>query len=249
MGHSVQTFFHTEDHKKLQARISWSVSDIASIDKIAIIAHPYGSLGGNYNNNVVVSLERYFTTQRYVTICYNARGVSGSTGRGSWDGEAECQDYQTIVDFCISPGSSSQSEEALNRFKNCRFNTIACVGYSYGSLAASSARLNVTDKTIYYVLISYPIGVLWALTRGRTSTFTRRLVEAGAESNAKGLVIFGNHDQFTGAARYETWTAEIREQNCRFEIKCLEDMDHFWAGSENELVEAMHQWQQKEGLV
>ncbi|KAF9273418.1 hypothetical protein BGZ68_001526 [Mortierella alpina] len=102
-----------------------------------VIAHPYGPLGGSYNNNVVGALLQWFETYSLQTldhsstpgdptsrtkcqtkpvslacvICaFNFRGCGKSKGRTSWFGEAERDDYQTIVDF-LQSGSRSGSAQ------------------------------------------------------------------------------------------------------------------------------------------
>ncbi|KAG0046414.1 hypothetical protein BGZ83_008427 [Gryganskiella cystojenkinii] len=90
-----------------------------------VISHPYGPLGGSYNNNVVGALMQWFETQplqikneeaRFDENSYNTRtvplacvicavnfrGCGKSKGKTSWTGEAERQDYQTAVDFLQS---------------------------------------------------------------------------------------------------------------------------------------------------
>ncbi|KAF9976392.1 hypothetical protein BGZ73_008670 [Actinomortierella ambigua] len=89
-----------------------------------VIAHPYGPLGGSIHNNVVGSLLQWFETHPLLdqadedatqgsstsktvslacVICaVNFRGCGKSGGRTSWTGEAEREDYQTVIDFLQS---------------------------------------------------------------------------------------------------------------------------------------------------
>ncbi|KAG0335025.1 hypothetical protein BG004_000170 [Podila humilis] len=143
-----------------------------------VIAHPYGPLGGSYNNNVVGALLQWFETYPLQTtrnddyvyptsssfsssnsangssgikkkrnsstttknkaedapeeegaisensssqlvslasvICaFNFRGCGKSKGRTSWFGEAEREDYQTVIDFLQSGGSPVASSTSV----------------------------------------------------------------------------------------------------------------------------------------
>ncbi|KAG9072555.1 hypothetical protein KI688_000326 [Linnemannia hyalina] len=138
-----------------------------------VIAHPYGPLGGSYNNNVVGALLQWFETSSLAApttlstkkskkgaagkrnstgarkggldqdtgnagaaasptsaksagggaqaeslacvICaFNFRGCGKSKGRTSWFGEAEREDYQTVVDFLQSGSRTGTSTSHLS---------------------------------------------------------------------------------------------------------------------------------------
>ncbi|KAF9952704.1 hypothetical protein BGZ72_005992 [Mortierella alpina] len=138
-----------------------SVSPQPTVYTGVVIAHPYGPLGGSYNNNVVGALLQWFETYSLQTlghsstsdsptsrtksqsipvlslacvICaFNFRGCGKSKGRTSWFGEAERDDYQTIVDF-LQGGSlsgSTQLDNAIQHTEN----------------KGSAARMKVYDET------------------------------------------------------------------------------------------------------
>ncbi|KAG0372099.1 hypothetical protein BGX24_000740 [Mortierella sp. AD032] len=136
-----------------------------------VIAHPYGPLGGSYNNNVVGAMLQWFETSSLsapitlstssrkskkatkrnstgvrkgslqdtgspasassptasavsagaqseslacVICAFNFRGCGKSKGKTSWFGEAEREDYQTIVDFLQSGSRTGSSTSHLN---------------------------------------------------------------------------------------------------------------------------------------
>ena len=108
-------------------------------------------------------------------------------------------------------------------------------GYSAGSLSASrcfhDSSLPCTSQSsvrIRYVLVSYPLSVLWALTGLRAGPFTsalERLVArtarpdshddddggiSGGAKQAAVLSVRGTADQFTGDAKYGVWEARLR---------------------------------------
>ncbi|KAG0024825.1 hypothetical protein BGZ81_007584 [Podila clonocystis] len=229
-----------------------------------IIAHPYGPLGGSYNNNVVGALLQWFETyplqatrnDDYIypsstpsakkrnstgtskssldldpsstseeastsseanpkakakknsknqvslacVICaFNFRGCGKSKGRTSWFGEAEREDYQTIIDFLQSGGSPSsvhdgqdvprQAPKVYNESGNeitpprlpflSRF---ILSGFSYGGLIASTIPPPLRDPSVpdgarlptSYIFVSYPAGVAWFLTSGSHGSFAKR---------------------------------------------------------------------------
>ncbi|KAG0298130.1 hypothetical protein BGZ98_000320 [Dissophora globulifera] len=135
-----------------------------------VIAHPYGPLGGSYNNNVVGAMLQWFETYPLqataddiastsstssitqqqsssastaedavestaaatdapeksrdhsknrptplacVICAFNFRGCGKSKGKTSWTGEAEREDYQTVVDF-LQSGSHAGSSHLEN---------------------------------------------------------------------------------------------------------------------------------------
>jgi alpha/beta superfamily hydrolase len=107
-----------------------------------LIAHPYGPLGGNLHNNVVVALCRAFVALGFSTLRYNSRGVGKSGGRTSWNGLPEVED---LVNLCTYVTDELQQG-----------NIVLC-GYSYGSVSTLAAACEIKSlKAI--ISISYPIG-------------------------------------------------------------------------------------------
>ncbi|OAD06179.1 hypothetical protein MUCCIDRAFT_106744 [Mucor lusitanicus CBS 277.49] len=159
-----------------------------------IIAHPYGPLGGNMNNNVVIALQQYFRSKGYVTICMNFRGCGKSKGRTSWTAMAEREDYMSI-------------------------------GYSFGAMIANT--IDCDSVPCAHLLISIPLGVIWALATTKAAYFKR------PPPHDKTLCIYGDHDQFTRASRFRDW--------CHDAV-CIPDADHFWMNLEPLLIEQVDLW-------
>jgi hypothetical protein len=57
------------DGVRLAAKVCNRRSPIA-----VVLAHPYGPLGGNRNNNVIVKLTQFMAREGFSTIRFNARG-------------------------------------------------------------------------------------------------------------------------------------------------------------------------------
>ncbi|KAF9339372.1 hypothetical protein BGZ91_006137 [Linnemannia elongata] len=165
-----------------------------------VIAHPYGPLGGSYNNNVVGALLQWFETSSLsapitlstkkskkgaagkrnsngakkgsldqdtgnagntasptsaksagggaqaeslacVICAFNFRGCGKSKGKTSWFGEAEREDYQTVVDFLQSGSSTGTSTSHLNNILEQRDS-------GTGSPASNRAVFDETGREI-----------------------------------------------------------------------------------------------------
>ena len=64
-----------------------------------IVCHPYGMLGGNLHNNVVVAVTKALGDAGFTTLRFNFRGVGRSSGRGTWRGDGEMEDLRTAIRF------------------------------------------------------------------------------------------------------------------------------------------------------
>jgi alpha/beta superfamily hydrolase len=106
-----------------------------------VLTHPYGPLGGEKNNNVVLSLARFFQTRGISTVRFNFRGVGRSTGRGSWRGEPERQDVLAACKHLLTGGDDGNSP--VKRVILC--------GYSYGSAIASSCADELPEIVAFVV--------------------------------------------------------------------------------------------------
>lgn len=110
--------------------------------RLAIVAHPYAPLGGNYDDRVVLRVVALLLSLDWVVATFNFRGAAGEVGKTSWTGRAEVADYTSVVAWALAyvqclPGGTG---------------TVALLlaGYSYGSLVAS--RLPVTETGIVPLL-------------------------------------------------------------------------------------------------
>ncbi|OQO08650.1 hypothetical protein B0A48_06520 [Cryoendolithus antarcticus] len=126
----------------------------------AIIAHPYASLGGSYDDPVVLALTRCLLHSGFIVGTFNFRGASESKGRTSWTGRAERQDYASFAGFMIyllqrlqspagarrpilqGPQGSDLSRATIDTIGSSTEHPIArpsllLAGYSYGSLILS----------------------------------------------------------------------------------------------------------------
>ncbi|KAJ5579863.1 uncharacterized protein N7459_005848 [Penicillium hispanicum] len=112
----------------------------------AIVAHPYASLGGCYDDPVVSFIGDELLQAGYVLGTFNFRGAGGSEGATSWTAKPELGDYVSFYAFMLqylhelssvtqrlrqSPGrqdSVPQGDQSIH---------LILGGYSYGSMIAS----------------------------------------------------------------------------------------------------------------
>jgi alpha/beta superfamily hydrolase len=113
----------------------------------AIVAHPYASLGGSFDDGVVASVGSILLQQGIVLGTFNFRGAGDSPGRVSWTGRAELSDYVSFYGFmlCLATAVSSASHNvdsakptsAPAQHSPAKAPLLILGGYSYGSLIAS----------------------------------------------------------------------------------------------------------------
>ncbi|KAK6333066.1 hypothetical protein TWF718_010890 [Orbilia javanica] len=160
--------------------------------KVAVVAHPYASLGGTWDDPVVLSLVALLARKGYVVATFNFCGAGNSKGKTSWTGEREREEYATVAAFvtkyveCIDPHTftigTPPTTASTNPVSDAPTTNAAplkkqpikvlLAGYSYGSLIASrtppaSRILKTVDKDIlaYATRTAYE----WASTEKRRS--------------------------------------------------------------------------------
>ncbi|KAL4984034.1 Alpha/Beta hydrolase protein [Aspergillus falconensis] len=99
----------------------------------AIVAHPYASLGGCYDDPVVSFVGGELLEAGYVVGTFNFRGAGGSNGRTSWTAKPELADYVSFYGFMMFYLRCLK----LQLGKNSEGIHLILGGYSYGSLIAS----------------------------------------------------------------------------------------------------------------
>ncbi|SPO19727.1 uncharacterized protein UTRI_00120_B [Ustilago trichophora] len=154
-----------------------SLASSSSCRGLAIIAHPFGRLGGSLDDPIVTHLASLLLTHAQLRVVrFNSRGVGKSGGSASWTGKSECNDFQEIVSKCI--------DNFCLDFPDSTASQLVIAGYSAGSLYASTVRIppSVYDlrqfrggKKPRYILLSFPAGVTWALSFFTTKTYTDAL--------------------------------------------------------------------------
>ncbi|WFD32264.1 hypothetical protein MSPP1_003309 [Malassezia sp. CBS 17886] len=204
---------------------------------LAVVAHPYGFVGGTQDDPVVQQLVHYFLhVQRVHVVTYNQRGVKASGGRVTWTMRRECDDYQAVVDAMLQHLRADARDAGaptvflcvraravrLTAGVQCGGDAVRARNDALTSSAATAVARPAPDSpwaaaTTRHVLIAYPVGVAWLLTCLRAAHMQQALdarVRAAcapphAPSHAV-LCVWMTQDQFTSPATYEKWCAALR---------------------------------------
>ena len=151
---------------------------------------------------------------------------------------SEAEDYRSVVEYYIDLLTSSTIKTI----------DILLCGNSAGSLAATQCRIPPIagrELRIGYILISYPLSVIWALSLFRSSTFQAALEGIAADPELHLLSIRGDSDQFTGDAKYASWEDSLVGSQQGNVCCCrLENTDHFFLHVESlkRLLAAVDDW-------
>lgn len=197
---------------------------------------------------VVIAVAHTLLQHSYRVIRFNSRGVGSSQGKASWTGEAEAADFQAIVQQAAANFDGDQSSSTAHEAGIHRAGvSLIIAGYSAGAMYASAVRLTsypppFTAAATTYLLISYPLDKLWALSCCKTSTWKRRM---GAITPERLVLVQGTQDQFTKAASYEAWVKELESERGQsgsrtttiaastFHSETVQGADHFWSQLEH----------------
>ncbi|KAI8996737.1 Alpha/Beta hydrolase protein [Gaertneriomyces semiglobifer] len=195
-----------------------------------ILAHPYGPLGGNLNNNVVEALFRNFAEKGFMTVRFNFRGVGGSTGHTSLRGKGEQEDVLSVCKYVVDRPSLAPKK-------------ILLCGYSYGSIATSAVASKIPELA-GIIFISYPSGVLWFLTMFNGNACVQSL--RAISPQIPKLFLHGGRDNFTSKVAFTKLVDSLPTVNRTCVV--LPDDDHFFVGKESSLIGHVNQWLSKSGI-
>ncbi|GAA5873349.1 hypothetical protein JCM3774_005951 [Rhodotorula dairenensis] len=214
--------------------------------RAALIAHPYGRLGGCKDDHVVVSLVESLAANGWTVLRYDARGSGSSTGSVSWTGRAEAHDYafilrDVLLPIVLPPDAAGTPQTV----------SLLLAGYSYGSLAASACpppdKIGDVRFETSYLLISYPLSVAWALCALQTAFFTSALSTRTLDHRV--LAVYGDQDQFTAIAKFRQWATDLGQQFDLFRSIEIAGADHFWRqrDSKRQLLSTICAWLSRDG--
>lgn len=196
------------------------------------------------HNNVVIAIQRHFLNKGYVTVCFNFRGCGNSKGRTSWTAMPERADYASVVRYLLeSEAFQISSYPTINQLIICvnicihvyllfvsRIDTNhkSMQGYSFGAMIANSVD-PPTSVPSAKLLVSLPLGVMWALATTKSSYFKNK-----GPQTVKLLSVYGDRDQFTRSSSLQAWDSS--------RSVCVPGADHFWMGFEEKLIDQIEQW-------
>ncbi|KAB8239662.1 uncharacterized protein BDW43DRAFT_296037 [Aspergillus alliaceus] len=156
----------------------------------AIVAHPYATLGGCYDDPVVSFVGGELLKSGYIVGTFNFRGAGNSEGRTSWTAKPELADYVSFYGFMLcylhclelrvaslQGDNSSPEEGADNRVSRAqptprRANIhLILGGYSYGSLIASHLPTLDVVANLFKNMKAAPPSYEIVQTAGKVSGF------------------------------------------------------------------------------
>jgi pimeloyl-ACP methyl ester carboxylesterase len=84
-----------------------------------------------------------------------------------------------------------------------------------------------------YILLSYPLGPRGFLTLFHTNTYAQKLRDLLRSRTARVLVLYGDRDEFTSEASYDSWAEELVKDADGSDLLRVEKIvggTHFWRG-------------------
>lgn len=185
-----------------------------------IVTHPWGPLGGNMNNNVVLAVVQYFQRLKVTTARFDFCG--SQLGRGY----RQVDQVKEVANVLLSGKFQSSS--------NTKFPTrILLVGYSYGSIICASASASI-PQCIGMIWIAPPLGVRhWLYLFAGNS----HLQQARQRANLPQLMIMGSKDNFTSEDSFHSVVKTMPAESTTAIV--LKNVDHFFGRREEEVVEVI----------
>lgn len=215
--------------------------DLPATTKIAIIAHPYGRLGGSKDDHVVIQLSRLLARDGWAVVTFDARGCGSSTGSASFKGVIEAEDYSRVLLQVLVPLVRPPSQLDSGVLSPIQ---LILAGYSFGALQAiATSPPFITGLQFFtrYLLVSYPLSVVWALTLGNYARCLQDLKRVIA-NNHPILATYGDSDQFTSLSKYSVWADELAGHGGAFRGLKVDGADHFWGTQMGELLVSVQAW-------
>lgn len=189
------------------------VADLQS-NLAVVCTHPWGPLGGNMHNNVVLAVALYFQRHGVTTLRFNFRG--SQIGRGN----KQVTQVQEAASYLLKETTTTKY--------------ILLVGYSYGSLIASSASADIPE-CVGCVSIAPPWGVKhWLLLFHSNHHMDKSAKRKGLPK----LFVIGDSDNFTPEPAFQETVKTFHSATGAV----LKNADHFFARREKDLMSIIGQW-------
>jgi len=216
------------------SRIADSDSDLA-----VIITHPWGPLGGNMNNNVVLAIAVWFQRLKITTMRFNFCGSQIGRGDRQVDQVREAANFLLTGQHLKTKTSSSAPKSkqsnlsTANKLKPPSF--ILLVGYSYGSIISASASTSI-PQCIGTVMVSPPLAfrhLLYVFKGNHHLDQARR-------RNLPLLMMIGSKDNFTSEDAFMDIVHTMPKNSTTGAV--LKEADHFFRGREKDLMDTIGHW-------
>lgn len=187
-----------------------------------IVTHPWGPLGGNMNNNVVLGIAFWFQRLKITTLRFDFCGTQVGQGHRQVDQVREA------AEFLLQGKFSRRRSSPPNR--------LLLVGYSYGSIISASASASI-PQVVGVASIAPPIGVRqWLfLFNGNY-----HLEQARKRSDLPQLLVIGDEDNFTSEDDFMDVVRKLDKDSATGAV--LKGADHFFRGREKDLMDILGHW-------
>jgi uncharacterized protein len=192
-------------------------------DVAVIFTHPWGVLGGNMHNPVVVAAARFFQqTVHWSTLRFDfAPGLRHQIGFGT----AQVQQLERLAQAVLEQTTATK---------------ILLVGYSYGSIIAASVTSPRTiPGLIGLVAIAPPFGVAHWLFCFQSDHHLRQGREHAPDLPR--LFVMGDADNFTDVATLHA-TTDKHYPGASSRVVVLQGVDHFFRRREKDLMIVIGAW-------
>jgi alpha/beta superfamily hydrolase len=210
---------HVLEESKVQAAIADLDSRLA-----VIVTHPWGPLGGNMHNNVVVAAVLYFQSLRITTLRFDF--VGSQIGRGN----SQVRQVEEAARFLL------EGKHLPTPSNTVPPSYILLVGYSYGSLITASASASI-PRSIGCISIAPPISVAhWLLCFNSNYHMNR----ARHRTLLPRLLVLGSRDNFTSETSFQDFVTSFPTTTTTGAI--LKGADHFFAKREKDLMSVLGHW-------
>ncbi|KAL3942916.1 MAG: hypothetical protein SGBAC_002988 [Bacillariaceae sp.] len=209
--------------------ISYTLPDSGSPSRIGyfdesslavIVTHPWGPLGGNMQNSVVLNVVQFFQRLKVTTMRFDFCGMQIGRGYSQIDQVKEAANV-------LLKGKFLSSDEQTHP------KHILLVGYSYGSIICASATASIPE-CIGVIWIAPPLGVRrWLyLFAGN-----KHLAQAHKREDMPQLMIMGSNDNFTSVEDFERVVKAMPKDSTTSVV--LEGSDHFFGRTAKDLLAAI----------
>ncbi|KAL7575767.1 hypothetical protein ACA910_003097 [Epithemia clementina (nom. ined.)] len=212
-----------------------AVSNYGQSYTAVIVTHPWGPLGGNMHNNVVVASALYFQKMGFTTCRFNFLPHQWINSTGLAHVEQVKQAAHMMLHGSTTLDRAFYPESATDEF--VRPNRIILVGYSYGSLISGSASLDIPE-CVATIAIAPPFAVQMWLLSFRSDRFLER---SGERPDIFRFFVIGDNDNFTSESYFQS-TLDKRLPIEHTDAAVISGADHFFRQREKDLMAVIGQW-------
>ena len=231
----------TKNEKQTILPVSGGRARIADMnsDVVVIITHPWGPLGGNMHNNVVLSAAMFFQALGVTTLRMDFATSQISRGYKEVDQVVEAADF-VLSGQHIGIGSLSDKDDgersSAQTDQRRKPTSILLVGYSYGSLIAGSASASI-PACIGSVSIAPPVDFKNWLLLFNAGHHVR---QAQKRMTLPRLFVIGTEDNFSSQTSFRNFVDAFSDDTTSAAL--IRHADHFFNGNEKDLMNVVGQW-------